>query len=683
MEIKRSIRKRFMRVLLILVIASMLLCISVTEVAMKVLKEYASQTLVSSTLASAEEYANGKMSTLDAQLTEYIRQIEEAAYFAGYVYENPEYFSPVEVNEIHSYMGQDVEGKTTFHYGTFEDGEEENPEILSELKTISSLEPYFATMRNRYTNITSIYVATKSHINIGYDESVSLKFDMHGFNPETLEKEWYTVPMSTGEMYMSNAYEDEFGRGLMMTVSAPYTVEGKVHGVVAADISIDYLSDEILNTDLSVEDGYHMLLNKDGNICCFEGMKAGDSALSKLGSAGENIMNSIMAGESGCCPTDIDGKEMYVIYDNTSSLDLKLLVFLPIDSIMAPTETLSDFCTKVNVILMVLSLGVLAVAILTAISLCRKITRPIIELADKIGAIKGDNIDYVSEIHSGDEIELLSYKFERVVAHLKEYVEKLMTVTAEKERVSAELNVAKDIQASMLPCIFPAYPNRNEIDIYATMTPAKEVGGDFYDFFFVDETHIAIVVADVSGKGVPAALFMVIGKTLIKDHTTPGADLGEVFTVVNNMLCEANSEQLFITAFEGVLDLVTGEFRYVNAGHEMPFIYRKGGSFEALSVKPGFVLAGMEDIKYKPFSIMLNPGDKIFQYTDGVPEATNSNDELFGMERLKTVLEMLGDKNPGEILPAVRCAVDEFVGDAPQFDDLTMLCLEFKEYSKE
>lgn len=210
------------------------------------------------------------------------------------------------------------------------------------------------------------------------------------------------------------------------------------------------------------------------------------------------------------------------------------------------------------------------------------------------------------------------------------------------------------------------------------MDPAKEVGGDFYDFFMVDERHLAIVMADVSGKGVPAALFMVIGKTLINDHTVPGKDLGEVFTEVNNMLCESNSEGLFITAFEGVLDLVTGEFNFVNAGHEMPFILKAGGEFEPYKIRPGFVLAGMENMKYLAGSVTLGVGDKIFQYTDGVTEATNSQNELYGMERLKNALNSVKGTAPTEILATVKQDIDEFVADAPQFDDITMLCLEYK-----
>ena len=250
--------------------------------------------------------------------------------------------------------------------------------------------------------------------------------------------------------------------------------------------------------------------------------------------------------------------------------------------------------------------------------------------------------------------------------------------SAKSIRTTAELNVATNIQKSMLPCIFPAFPDRREFDIFATMDPAKEVGGDFYDFFMVDERHLAMVVADVSGKGIPAALFMVIGKTLIKDHTKPGRDLGEVFTEVNNLLCESNSEGMFITAFEGVLDLVTGEFLFVNAGYEIPFVYRKGKTFEPYKIKAGFVLAGIEGIRYRCGSMQLEAGDRIFQYTDGVTEATNKANKLYGMERLKTVLCENTALTPSELLPKIKADIDAFVGEAPQFDDITMLCLEYK-----
>ena len=333
------------------------------------------------------------------------------------------------------------------------------------------------------------------------------------------------------------------------------------------------------------------------------------------------------------------------------------------------------------IVIVTIMLVVLAAILLCFVFVKKKIVNPINKIRD-VSKSMVENLENEESIEvsvkTGNEIEELFNSFKEMYSDVKDYIGKLGAMTAEKERIGAELDVATHIQASMLPSIFPAFPNRPEIDIYATMDPAKEVGGDFYDFFMVDERHLAIVMADVSGKGVPAALFMVIGKTLIKDHTTPDRDLGKVFTEVNNLLCESNSEEMFITAFEGVLDLVTGEFVYVNAGHEMPFICKAGGDFEPYKIRAGFVLAGMEDMKYRAGSMTLEPGDKIFQYTDGAPEATNINNELYGMERLGAILNKVKNGTPHEILPAIKSDIDEFVGEAPQFDDITMLCLEYK-----
>ena len=355
-------------------------------------------------------------------------------------------------------------------------------------------------------------------------------------------------------------------------------------------------------------------------------------------------------------------------------------VDVPMDDIM---KDRADYLRNIT-LLMGVAVIVLIAIVLFGVN--KALIRPINQLSaaarsfveDRSGERKGDSAISRLRIRTGDEVETLSDSIKQMEQDINAYITNLTAVTAEKERIGAELDVATHIQSSMLPSIFPAFPDRPEFDIYATMDPAKEVGGDFYDFFMVDEQHLAVVMADVSGKGVPAALFMVIGKTLIKDHTLPDTDLGTVFSEVNNILCESNSEGLFITAFEGVLDLVTGEFRFVNAGHEPPFICPAGGRFAPYKIRPGFVLAGLEDMHYKGGSLTLSPGDKLFQYTDGVTEATDANNGLYGMERLEQALNRVSDQAPAEILPAIKTDIDAFVGDAPQFDDITMLCLEYK-----
>lgn len=281
-------------------------------------------------------------------------------------------------------------------------------------------------------------------------------------------------------------------------------------------------------------------------------------------------------------------------------------------------------------------------------------------------------------IHTGDEIEGLSTSFHKMMNDINNYVINLSAMTAEKERIGAELNVATQIQADMLPRIFPAFPNRGEFDIFASMHPAKEVGGDFYDFFLVDDDHLAIVIADVSGKGVPAALFMVIAKTLIKNHAELGECPADVFTNVNAQLCEGNEACLFVTGWMGILDLTSGQFVYVNAGHNPPLLMRAGNSFGYMNTRPGFVLAGMEGMKYRQAQLTLEPGDRIYLYTDGVTEATDIHRELYGEDRLLNSINERKDLPIQEMLSGIKNSVYDFFGQSEQFDDITMLALEFK-----
>lgn len=316
----------------------------------------------------------------------------------------------------------------------------------------------------------------------------------------------------------------------------------------------------------------------------------------------------------------------------------------------------------------------------------RKVIQPIDQLTQATGAFIQNNeaelaagtaTVNVPEIRTGDEVEELANSFRKMEEDMISYIRSFMKITAEKERIGAELNVATQIQADMLPRIFPAFPERQEFDIYATMNPAKEVGGDFYDFFLVDDDHLAVVIADVSGKGVPAALFMVIAKTLIKNHAQNKEAPGEVFTNTNEQLCEGNDAGLFVTAWMGILQISTGHFVYVNAGHNPPLLRRAGGSFEWLKSRPGFVLAGMEGVRYRENEMELAPGDVLYLYTDGVTEATDAHQQLFGEERLQTALNEQPMLPVGQMLSKIKVCIDSFVGEAEQFDDITMLGLEY------
>lgn len=280
-------------------------------------------------------------------------------------------------------------------------------------------------------------------------------------------------------------------------------------------------------------------------------------------------------------------------------------------------------------------------------------------------------------ITSQDEVGELYRAMSKMELDMTSYLENLRKVTAERERVGAELNVATQIQTDMLPSIFPAFPDRRDFDIYATMTPAREVGGDFYDFFLVDDTHLAMVIADVSGKGVPAALFMVIAKTLIKNRTLVGGTPAQILADVNNQLCEGNAAQLFVTVWIGILDLTTGKGIAANAGHEHPTLRRAGGAFELVEYRHSPAVATMAGLRFREHEFEMRPGDTLFVYTDGVPEATDATPELFGNERMLKALNGAKDRPLKELLYAVKADIDVFVAGAPQFDDITMLAMTY------
>ncbi len=243
--------------------------------------------------------------------------------------------------------------------------------------------------------------------------------------------------------------------------------------------------------------------------------------------------------------------------------------------------------------------------------------------------------------------------------------------------VKAELDTANRIQSSMVPTIFPAFPERSEFDIYAAMYTAKEVGGDFYDFFLIDEDHLAMVIADVSGKGVPAALFMMATKILISDRTLMGGTPAEILSFVNERICSKNQADMFVTVWLGILDIRTGRITAANAGHEYPVIRKNGREFEQLHDNHSFIVGGMEGIRYKNYEFTLKKGDSLFLYTDGVPEAIDSAENMFGMDRMIAALNTNPDAKPDEIIGRVKAKVDEFVGETDRFDDLTMLCIDY------
>ena len=354
-------------------------------------------------------------------------------------------------------------------------------------------------------------------------------------------------------------------------------------------------------------------------------------------------------------------------------------------------EKLSAIC-RLSVIFLVeyniLLFFVTLIAGLIAMHLIRKVmVKPINQMADaarnyaedreKEESIVSDHFGQL-QIRSGDEIEELNLTMSDMEQSLVRYVENLTKATAEKERISTELGLAARIQEDMLPNTFPAFPERTEFDLHASMDPAKEVGGDFYDYFLIDEDHLALMIADVAGKGIPAALFMMMSKIMLDNRIMETASPAMAMQQGNEMILRYNSQGMFVTVWVGILEIPTGKILAANAGHEYPVIIHPDGQAELIKDKHGFVLGGMEGMQYREYELQLQPGAKLLLYTDGLPEATSAGKELFGTDRMLAAAGAAGDASPKQVLDSISDAVNEFVGDNEQFDDLTMLCVEYK-----
>ena len=358
--------------------------------------------------------------------------------------------------------------------------------------------------------------------------------------------------------------------------------------------------------------------------------------------------------------------------------DGKTIAFCFVEIPMSTLRTdLNNFIRSLSVAAGIATLLLLSVAVLIII---KSMIQPIVTISNEAESFTKNNrviSDKLDKIKTKDEIQNLSEKFLEMEVGINEYIDNLQIVTAEKERIGAELNVAAQIQSDMLPNVAKEFKDNERFDIFASMTPAKEVGGDFYDAFMVDKDHIAMVMADVSGKGVPAALFMVIAKTLIKNRALLGGTPAEVLKYVNEQLCEGNEAELFVTVWLAILDLKTGKGIAANAGHEHPAIMRKDGKFELVIYRHSPAVATLEGLRFREHEFELYPGDKLFVYTDGVPEATNADNKLFGAERMVEALNKSCDRDVSAVLSQVKTDIDSFVGDAPQFDDITMLGFEY------
>ena len=310
----------------------------------------------------------------------------------------------------------------------------------------------------------------------------------------------------------------------------------------------------------------------------------------------------------------------------------------------------------------------------------RRYLRPVKKIIKETRRFAAENTrtQGVGDVGSINEYVELASSVDAMEVDILNYIDNITHITAEKERADAELGVAKTIQTNAVPNTFPAFPERADFDIFASMTSAKQVGGDFYNFFLIDDDHLAIMIGDVSGKGVPAALFMMQTNILITERARSGGTPAEILRDVNDIVCQQNNASMFVTVWLGIIELSTGKITAASAGHDDPAVYRRGGVFELIGAEHGLFIGAFEGVEYENFEIRLGEGDKVFIYTDGVHEAVNADEEMFTVDRMLRSLNEVGTQSPECILEHVKSSVAAFVGDVSQFDDLTMLCFELK-----
>ena len=375
---------------------------------------------------------------------------------------------------------------------------------------------------------------------------------------------------------------------------------------------------------------------------------------------------------------DLRGKEPHItslvpVKDSNGDVRAILCVQRPMEELVSGRER---YLKSVGITAIFLSL---AACFFTGGFLKQQFVTPVKSIIGEAARFARENTapdqKCLQNISSITEIQELGTSVAKMETDTLQYMENLMQVTAERERIDTELSLATRIQANMLPNMFPAFPDRTEFDIHASMTPAKEVGGDFYDFFLIDDDHLGIVMADVSGKGVPAALFMMMAKILLYNYAMMGGTPREVLERLNTTICKNNDDSMFVTVWFGIYTVSTGKVTAANAGHEYPIIKHGERGFEILKDRHGFVIGGMSGLKYRDYEFNLELGDMLFLYTDGVPEATDASGAMYGTERLLNTLNAAADKSAKGLLEAVHADVENFVGKAPQFDDLTMLAI--------
>lgn len=547
----------------------------------------------------------------------------------------------------------------------------EAPEIFG---STTAFEPY---MHDRSYYFAPYYSKTKDGVKLSY---LGKQYDY-------FRKDWYKKPRELDRPMWSEPYFDEGGGNIVMTTfSVPFynTVSGKQSfaGVVTADVSLEWLQGFISNLAIPKQ-GYAFLVSQKGVFVSHPRREwimresifgvADAHKDPELRSAGQDMVR----GGSGFIPVKsyFAGRNAWMYYAPLPSTNWSIGVVIPEDELFSGLF-------RLNRAAFFIAAAGICFLVFIIVYVSHTITTPLRRLASAAAEISRGSLDTdLPAPESRDEVGELISSFENMRTSLKEYIANLRETTAAKERMESELKIGRTIQMSFLPQVFPPFPDRKEFDLFAKLEPAREVGGDLYGFSLVDDNTLFFSIGDVSGKGVPAALFMAVTKTVMNAVIVPGIDPAAILSRVNTELCRDNEEMMFCTMMCGLLNLQTGECLYSNAGHNPPLVIRASGagrSAEWLELPAGMLMGINDAVVYRTKKITLEPGDMLLLYTDGVTEAMDETEKLYSEERLFSAVGSSGSDSPEELIAGVLKSVQDFAGGAPQADDITVLAVRFK-----
>ena len=551
---------------------------------------------------------------------------------------------------------------------------------------------------------STLYIGMPEGVHLSVSDNASswiVDGRVRSYDPR--QRGWYQKAAEVGDLVFTDGeYDANTGEYCVECAMPVYGPDGTLQAVVGTDL---YLTEmERVMQSLNLEGEYDLLVNENGRAVLEPQAKAfpmarsdrdADLRESECEALARALREALAGGESGVVLAALGDGQYYVTAAPIASTGWvqvsafsEAVAAQPIARLQDGNAVIQEQAAEVyrartgssQTMAVALLILVMLVTLGVALMLGKRIVKPLNAMTRRVYEIDEENPEFRMEdaFKTGDEVEALAEAFAEISHKTVLYMDEVVRVTAEKERIGAELSLATDIQAAMLPHIFPPFPDRSEFDIFASMDPAKEVGGDFFDYFLIDDDHLCMVIADVSGKGVPAALFMMASKIILQSVAMLGHSPAAILERANEAICSNNEAQMFVTVWLGILEISTGRLTAANAGHEYPALRHPDGEFELYKDRHGFVIGGMEGVKYREYELRLEPGSRLFVYTDGVPEATDADKQLFGTERMLDALNECPDAAPEQILKNVRASVDAFVKDAEQFDDLTMLCVEYK-----